>query len=222
MRDMDDEQLQVWTTEHRLLLADTLEQLGEERAGDPTLCAGWDVRTLAGHLLQPLRVPSWRFLLTAARVRSMAGACDVHAARLGARPLAEVVAEIRATAPRRVRPWYIGAAGPYTDTCIHLRDLAEPQGLEVSVPVERWVAALDIITSPRGRESFVPRPVGGGRRDGLLDGLSLQATDADRRYGEGEPVRGTAEAVAMVVSGRRAYLDRVSGAGAQILAARLP
>src|SRR5690606_4406885 len=166
---MDDRQLAAWTVEHRRLFADTVDSLGTEHADDPTLCEGWDVRTLTGHLLQPIRVPSWRFLLTAARVRSMARACDVVAERLSDRPLAEVSAELRAKADVERKPWYIGVAGPYADSCIHLRDLAHPQGLDVTVPVERWVAVVDIVVSPRGQESFLPAK-------GFLDGLRWRAT----------------------------------------------
>ncbi len=63
---------------------------------------------------------------------------------------------------------FIGPAGPYADTCIHLRDLAHPQGLDVTVPVERWKVALDVIVAPRGQGSFVPRR-------GMLKGLRWQA-----------------------------------------------
>lgn len=211
---MDDRQLLAWTAEHRLLFADTVDSLGEAHAGDPTLCEGWDVRTLTGHLLQPIRVPSWRFLATAARVRSMARACDVIAARLSDRPLAEVSAELRAKAETRTRPWYIGVAGPYADTCIHLRDLAQPQGLQVTVPPERWVATLDIIVSPRGQASFLPA------KD-FLDGLRWRATDTGWVWGEGPLVEGTAEALAMTMAGRTAYLDQLGGEGTAMLARRL-
>lgn len=207
---MDQGTLFDWTTEHRLLFADTVDALGEEHAGDATLCEGWDVRTLAGHILQPILVPSPRFLLTAARHRSMARACDVIAADLGARPLAEITAQLRRHAADRVTPWFVGATGPFTDTCIHLRDLAQPQGLDVTVPVERWVAALDIIVSPRGRAAFVPVK-------GMLDGVSWRATDADWASGEGPEVRGSAEALAMVISGRPAYLDQLDGEGVALL-----
>lgn len=210
---MRDDQLFAWTTANRLLFADTLDALGEAHADDPTLCAGWDVRTLAGHALQPIRVPSWRFLLTAARHRSMATACDVIAARLADRPLAEIAEELRRTAGDRTKPWYIGAAGPFTDSCIHLRDLADPRGLDVTVPRVHWVAALDIIVSPRGRESFLPAK-------GHLDGLTWRADDADWRHGDGPVVSGTAEALAMVMSGRPAYLDRVTGEGVPLLQSR--
>ena len=211
---MDEEQLLTWTAAHRVLFADTVDGLGEEHAGDPTLCEGWDVRTLTGHMLQPLRVPSWRFLLTAARVRSMARACDVIAVRLSDRPLAEVAAELRARAGTRTRPWYIGAAGPYVDSCIHLRDLAEPRGLGITVPPERWAAVVDVVVSPRGQESFLPAR-------GLLDGLAWCATDTGRVWGEGPVVEGTNEALAMVMSGRTAYLDRLGGDGAGQVRARL-
>ena len=211
---MDDAQLTAWTVEHRRLFADTVDALGDEHADDPTLCEGWDVRTLTGHLLQPVRVPSWRFLLTAARVRSMARACDVIAERLSDRPLQEITGELRERAGTVTRPWYIGLAGPYADSCIHLRDLAEPQGLDVTVPAPRWAAVVDIVVSPRGQESFLPVK-------GLLDGLRWRATDADRVWGEGPLVEGTAEALAMTMSGRTAYLDRVGGDGADELARRL-
>lgn len=212
---MDDSQLLAWTAEHRLLFADTVDALGEEHAGDPTLCAGWDVRTLTGHMLQPIRVPSWRFLLTAARARSMARACDVIAERLSDRPLAEVTAELRERSEDGGKPWYIGRAGPYADSCIHLRDLAQPQGLPVTVPAERWAAVLDIVVSERGQESFLPAK-------GFLGGLRWQATDADWVWGEGPVVEGTAEALAMTMSGRTAYLDQLAGAGARMLAGRMP
>ena len=168
-----------------------------------------------------MHVPSWRFLLTAARHRSMARACDVHAARLGDRPLAQIAAELRHPARTGSKPWYIGWAGPFTDSCIHLRDLAEPQGLDATVPLEPWQAALGIIVSPRGRESFVPTP-------GLLDGLRWEATDTDWVHDPtdegGDPgptVTGTSEALAMVMSGRPAYLDRIGGDGAATVRERL-
>lgn len=211
---MDDAQLIARTAANRRLFADTLDALGEPHAHDDTLCEGWDVRTLAGHQLQPVRVPSWRFLVTAARHRSMARACDVHAARLGDRPLAEIAAEIRERSTDGSKPWYIGWAGPFTDSCIHLRDLAEPQGLDVTAPLDHWLAALEVMVSPRGTESFVPTK-------GLLDGLQWAATDVDWTHGEGRTVRGSAEALAMVMSGRPAYLDRITGEGASVVRERL-
>jgi uncharacterized protein (TIGR03083 family) len=213
---VDDELLFAWTAQHRHLFADTVDELGEEHAGDPTLCEGWDVRTLTGHMLQPIHVPSWKFLLISLRVRSMARACDVISARLSDRPLREVAAELRDLADDRKKPAFIGAAGPYVDTCIHLRDVAQPQGLDVTVPVERWKVVLDVLVSPRGQGSFVPRR-------GMLKGLRWQATDTDRSWawGDGPVVEGTAETLAMTMSGRTAYLGELSGDGVPELTRRL-
>lgn len=210
----DVEAMHSWAAEHRRLFADAADELGEEGAGRPTLCEGWDVRTLAGHMLQPHRVPSWRFLLTAARTRSMARACDVIATGLADRPLAEITGELRERADDRLSPWYIGPAGPYTDSCIHLRDLARPNGLEVTVPVERWVAALDVIVSERGRATFLPSR-------GLLEGVRWVTEDAAWSHGRGPEVRGSAEALTMLASGRRAYLGDVDGPGVELVATRL-
>ena len=55
---MDDAQLLTLTADNRRLFADVLDSLGEGHARDATLCNDWDVRTLAGHMLQPVHVPS--------------------------------------------------------------------------------------------------------------------------------------------------------------------
>ena len=49
---------------------------------------------------------------------------------------AQIAAELRHPARTGSKPWYIGWAGPFTDSCIHLRDLAEPQGLDATVPLK--------------------------------------------------------------------------------------
>ena len=54
-----------------------------------------------------------------------------------------------------------------------------------------------------------------------MDGLRWEATDTDWSHGEGSPVTGTAEALAMVMSGRPAYLDRLSGEGSASVEERL-
>ena len=84
----------------------------------------------------------------------------------------------------------------------------------MTAPLEDWRTALEIIASPRGRESFLPI-----RR--LLDGLRWEATDTDWAHGEGSTVTGGAEALAMVMSGRPAYLDRITGDGVATVRDRL-
>ena len=108
----------------------------------------------------------------------------------------------------------MGAAGPFADTCIHLRDVAVPLGLPTSPPVQDWVRVLDFLTTPRARTAgFLPR--------GRLDGLRLSASDSGWSSGSGPEVTGTSEALAMSLTGRSALLDELGGEGAATLRQRV-
>lgn len=54
-----------------------------------------------------------------------------------------------------------------------------------------------------------------------LDGLALQATDQDWSAGAGDALAGTAEALAMAITGRTAVLDELTGPGVERLRSRL-
>ena len=56
-----------WSTENRLLMVDLLAGLADEQWEQPTLCEGWTVRTMAGHLRQPAHYGFVRFVLVALR-----------------------------------------------------------------------------------------------------------------------------------------------------------
>ena len=55
----------------------------------------------------------------------------------------------------------------------------------------------------------------------LVRGLTLVATDSDFRHGSGPAVEGPLLALVMVMAGRSAYLDELSGAGLPELGRRL-
>src|SRR5690606_36978144 len=55
----------------------------------------------------------------------------------------------------------------------------------------------------------------------LVQGLTLIATDSDFRHGSGPAVEGPLLALVMVMAGRSAYLDELSGAGLPELGRRL-
>ena len=56
-----------WSTKNRLLMVDLLAGLADEQWEQPTLCEGWTVRTMAGHLRQPAHYGFVRFVLVALR-----------------------------------------------------------------------------------------------------------------------------------------------------------
>lgn len=55
------------TTRDRLMIADVLASFDDTRWYAATLCAGWTVPHVAGHLLQPMMVGFGRFLWTPLR-----------------------------------------------------------------------------------------------------------------------------------------------------------
>lgn len=202
------------TTSNRLLIADLLAGLDDAGWESDTLCAGWTVHDLAAHLLQPMLIGFGRFVLTAARYRGdLDRTVDHFTRKLARKSRHELVALLREHAADRVNPPRSGPLGPFTDTCVHLRDIARPLGLPIDVPPEHWRVVLDYVTSPRVVPTLVPR--------GRLDGLSLVATDTDWRSGSGTPVTGPVEALGMAACGRKAALADLSGPGHAILASRL-
>ena len=203
-------------TANRLLAADMFADLTPEQWRTPSLCAGWTIREVAAHLLEPLETQVGTLKLLAYLVRyrgSLDRMVDDTARRVAARPTDELVSGLRERASTRLTPPVVGPLGPMTDTCIHLRDAARPLGLDVCPPPASWRPALDFLVSTPASRGFIPRD--------RLVGLRLVATDQDWQHGEGAEIHGTSEAVAMAVSGRRVALDDLAGAGADVLRARV-
>ena len=203
-------------TANRLLAADMFADLTPEQWRTPSLCAGWTIREVAAHLLEPLETQVGTLKLLAYLVRyrgSLDRMVDDTARRVAARPTDELVSGLRERASTRLTPPVVGPLGPMTDTCIHLRDAARPLGLDVCPPPASWRPALDFLVSTPASRGFIPRD--------RLVGLRLVATDQDWQHGEGAEIHGTSEAVAMAVSGRPAALDDLAGPGAEVLRARV-
>src|SRR3712207_5988296 len=203
-------------TANRLLAADMFAVLTPEQWRTPSLCAGWTIREVAAHFLEPLeaRVGTLKLLAYLVRYRgSLDRMVDDTARKVAARPTDELVSGLRERAAARLTPPVIGPLGPMTDTGIHLRDAARPLGLDVCPPPESWRPALDFLVSKPASRGFISRD--------RLVGLRLIATDQDWRHGEGPEIHGSSEAIAMAVSGRPAALDDLAGPGTDVLRARL-
>ncbi|SDY75800.1 TIGR03083 family protein [Geodermatophilus africanus] len=203
-------------TANRLLAADMFADLTPEQWRTPSLCAGWTIREVAAHLLEPLETQVGTLKLLAYLVRyrgSLDRMVDDTARRVAARPTDELVSGLRERASTRLAPPVVGPLGPMTDTCIHLRDAARPLGLDVCPPPASWRPALDFLVSTPASRGFIPRD--------RLVGLRLVATDQDWQHGAGAEILGSSEAVAMAVSGRPAALDDLTGAGTDVLRARV-
>lgn len=203
-------------TANRLLAADMFATLTPEQWRTPSLCAGWTVREVAAHLLEPLEtgVGTLKLLVYLVRYRgSLDRMVDDTARKAAARPTDELVTGLRERASTRLTPPVIGPLGPMTDTCIHLRDAARPLGLDACPPPASWRPALDFLVSKPATKGFIPRD--------RLTGLRFVATDQDWRHGDGPEIIGSSEAIALAVSGRRAALDDLAGPGLDVLRRRI-
>lgn len=211
---MNEREIYDRTTRNRLQIADVLEALSPTGWEEPTLCEGWTVRHLAGHLLQPMLVGFGRFFLTSLHHRGNTDATVDHLARsLARRRPAELVALLRRHAGDEVDPPRVGPKGPFAETCIHLRDIARPLGLEADARQDDWLELLGYLTSGRAVPALTP--------PGRVDGLSLHAVDADWQHGDGPEVRGTLEAITMSVTGREAATCDLEGPGVAELRRRI-
>ncbi len=146
-------------TANRLLAADMFADLTPEQWRTPSLCAGWTVREVAAHLLEPLetKVDVLKLLAYLVRYRgSLDRMVDETTRKVAARPTDELVTGLRERASTRLRPPVIGPLGPMTDTGIHLRDAARPLGLDVCPPPASWRPALDFLVSKPASRGFIP------------------------------------------------------------------
>ncbi|WP_062978711.1 maleylpyruvate isomerase family mycothiol-dependent enzyme [Nocardia flavorosea] len=174
-----------------------LRGLGNEEWDAPTLCTGWRVRELVGHLRYDA-IPLTEYAGIAARNRfSIDGVNNAMAAEGSRRTPAELLAEFE-SAPRTVsRLWpRLGLA----DLLIHQQDIRRPLGRRREIPTDRLKAVLDH-----------PDPF--ARPGRLTGGLQFVATDFDWVKGSGPTVRGRGEALALAMVGRPVVLDELDGEG---------
>jgi len=207
------DEVQAASSVERRDLADLLERLDDAQWSTLSLCAGWDVRTVAGHLVSALSPSPWP--LVAAVLRSGGRphvANDLLARRAAREPTARIVALLRERADRRAAPPVVGARGPLTDVLVHGGDIRLPLGLPHHPEGEHVRPALDFVTSGR--------PVGFVPRD-LLAGLRLVADDLDQAWGAGTSVTGAGIDLLMAACGRTAVLPRLDGPGLPVLRERL-
>ncbi len=203
------------TGTNRQLIADLCSEMGDDRLETASLCAGWSCRDVLGHLVMSVDLSFPRFLLEVARDWGRVSATSDRLALIyGDRPVRDLVRTLRTHSDAAVSPPGVGRLGPFTDSCIHMRDIAIPLGMAVSPPVEDWAMALAFLTTPRARAAgFLPRK--------RLDGLALHASDHPWSSGSGAAVVGSSEALALSISGRPVLLHELSGDGVSILRGRI-
>lgn len=211
--DLPDTAVVEISARHRRAFADLVSSLDAAQRAAPSLCAGWDVRTVAGHLVSALTTTIPSFLVQVLRARgNLDRAVDRAARREATRPVEELVAVLCERADSSFAPPGIGARGPMTDAIVHTGDVAVPLGLPFDPDPADVRVALDFVVGT------VPLAFTTRRR---VAGLRFVTDDAGFDVGQGAQVRGRAIDVLLAVCGRPAVLGRLTGDGVATLAGRL-
>lgn len=198
--------------DERRRIADLLEGLDDAQLSKPSLCAGWDIKTVAAHLVSVFADSFWAFMGWAARRRSIAGAIDELARRRAELPVADIITTLRRCADHQLSPPLFGPLSPLADNLVHGGDIRIPLELPFHPDPSRAALALDFLTGP-WPFGFVPL--------GRLRGISLRGTDIERSWGKGAEIRGPVAALMMSAAGRPALLHTLEGPGLPLLRDRL-
>ena len=134
------------------------------------------------------------------------------AQQLARRPTSELVSVLRANAQTRWTPPGIGPEAPLTDILIHTLDTCHPLHISHTIEPARLRHALNFLVSRKSRVLTKPD---------WIAGLRLAPDDLEWSWGDGLEVRGKAQNVMMVLGGRTAMLDDLTGPGVPQLQARL-
>jgi len=210
---MDTDAVHAATAAERRALADLLEGLSPQQWARPSLCAGWDVRTVVGHLVGALDPALLPLLVALVRCGGrLHRANDALAREAALHPPAELVRALRERAEERSSPPVTGPRAPLADVLVHTADIARPLRLPHDPPTAHVRPALDLVTTGRPL-GFVAR--------GRLRGLRLVATDAGWSWGTGAEVSGRGIDLLVAACGRPAALASLGGPGAAALADRV-
>ena len=196
--------------ERAALVAD-LEDLPDERWATPSLCEGWTVQEVLGHMTATAKSTPARFFRGLAGAGFMFNAMSAKDAAAEAEGTpAETLAQFKAQLNATTHP-----PGPVDamlgEAVVHSADIRRPLGISRSYPEEELTRVGDFYK----RSNLI---VGTKRR---IAGLKLQPTDVGWSTGAGPEVSGPMLSLLLAMTGRKAVLDDLSGEGLSILQARL-
>jgi uncharacterized protein (TIGR03083 family) len=179
----------------------------------PSLCTGWRVRDVVGHILDgnELRLTTLPLRLARYGFSSNRSGKAYSIARAEGRTPAQLVDDLahrdRWAGTCRIFPPRL----VLLDRLVHHQDIRRALGHQRTVPADRLLAALD--GAPKLGSVF-----GAKNRSG---GLRFRATDVDWSWGDGPEVEGAGEALLLTLLGRTQPLPELQGAGVATFAERV-
>jgi uncharacterized protein (TIGR03083 family) len=193
----------------RLRLADLLDDISPAEWEAPSLCAGWRVRDVAGHVSIIPTVTTGQLLAAGPRGRFNPNRINtVLAVRNGCRPTGEIVAAIRRHARERRTARMLDTRDSLFDVVVHSQDIALPLEREFAVRPDHARRGLERVWE-------MGWPFKAGKR---FTGLTLRATDIEWRVGAGPEITGTALSLLLLLTGREgSVVPALSGDGMAVL-----
>ncbi|WP_203567586.1 maleylpyruvate isomerase family mycothiol-dependent enzyme [Aestuariimicrobium ganziense] len=187
----------------RTALADILEGLTDDQWSRPSLCAEWSVRDVGAHVagsdvkLHQALIPMVRARFNGdAMIRTMAIASPLSHT--------QIIQKLRSFSGRRVKPPFVSPMEPLTDALVHTQDVCVPLGIDHKPPHEPLIASLN--------RTIELNEKGGMALRTPLHGVRLVATDGDWQQGTGQVVEGELRWLLLMLAGRTAAHDHLSGA----------
>ncbi len=205
---------EVWSmiADERRSLAANLGSLTSAQWQTPSLCSGWAVRDVLGHMTATAELTTPGFFggiigsgFSLEKMQSKGIAKQNEGSP--ADTLARFEASVGSTKhpPGPVDSW-LG------EVVVHAEDIRRPLGIKHAYSPAAVTRTIDFY-----RKSNLI--IGGKKR---AAGLTLRATDAKWSAGSGPEVTGPAISLALAVAGRPAGLDDLSGEGVATLRERMP
>jgi uncharacterized protein (TIGR03083 family) len=196
----------------RASLSDALATIPESDWSKPSLCDEWTVRDVVAHMIATAQMSSPMFFgkmaISGFNFQTMTGK-EIRRVSAG-RSNPELIGAYRSlvdahTAPPGPALTWLG------ETIVHGEDIFRAIDGYREHPTNHVIAVADfykgsnLMTGAKGR----------------IAGVTLKATDADWIHGAGPVAIGPAIALVMVMTGRRAAFDDLSGDGVAVLRERL-
>ena len=171
----------------------------------PSLCEGWRVRDVVGHVLDGNELKLWTLPFRLARYgfSSDRSGRDYSIARAEGRSPEQLLADFDCRDPwagtcRVFRPPLV-----LLDRLVHHQDIRRALGHHRKIPDDRLLAVLD--TAPGLGSVF--------RAKRRAKDLRFVATDVAWSWGDGPEIRGPGEALVMALLGRAQPLPELDGEG---------
>lgn len=195
----------VWNDVHeeRESLLALLESLTQAEWDEPSLCAGWRVRDVVGHMVSEttMTVPKvLRGVLTSGLRINRFIAKDAR--RRGGIPTSDLLEDFRTAVPTRTRLPGLSSLSMLEDIVVHSLDIRRPLRRAHTVPDGR----MKLVATDLWASRFFP-----GHK--LFRDLRVQAVDSEWSSGDGPVVTGPIESLVLVMSGRLIGLEKLQGEG---------